>query len=74
MLTDGVGHFGEPGAVGGLFQHVRSGEKLDAIGRGIAQRLEQPRCDEDGNIVRLAIQNPGDLLRQEAGGHPPREG
>jgi len=40
VLVDGVRHLDQPGAVFELFQNVRSAEKLAAVLRRVAQRLE----------------------------------
>lgn len=40
VLANGAGDFGKPRAVLGQFQDIRRGEKLDAIRRRIAQRLQ----------------------------------
>ena len=56
MLADSVGDFDEPRAVFGGFENVSSGKKLGAVLRGIAERLEQPRGNQRGNVMRLAVQ------------------
>ena len=68
MLVDGVRHLDQPSAVFGKLQHVRRAEKLAAVLRRVAQRLEQPGGNERRNIVRLAIEQPSRLLRREPGG------
>ena len=68
MLADGLRHFRQPRTVFRQFRHFRRGEVFDAILRRVAERLEQPRRDENRYVVRLAVQNPADLFRREAGG------
>jgi hypothetical protein len=74
MLADGVGDFDEPSAVIEQFQQIRRGKILGAILRRIAKRLEQPRRNQRGNVMRLAIQHPTGLLRIEAGGQLTEQG
>lgn len=74
MLRNLVCHFGEPGAILGLFENIQGGEKFDAVGRGIAQRLEQPGCGQYGDIMRLTIQDPCDLLGIQSGRKISRKG
>ena len=64
VLVDSVCHLDQPSAIFGKFQDVCRGKKLDAVGRRIAQRLEQTRADENRHIMRLAIQHPRRLLRR----------
>ena len=74
MLANGVGDFDQPRAVFGNLQNVRRRKILGAILRRVAKRLEQPRRDQRGDVVRLAVQQPARLLRREAGGQLPQEG
>jgi len=67
MLVDGRADAHQPVAVFDAFQQVRRGEKLDAVGWWIAQRLEQPGRDQRRDVMRPAVQHPGRLLRREAG-------
>jgi len=67
MLINRRCHFDEPCTVFGIFQHIFRGEKLDAVGRRIAQRLEQAGVHQRRNIMRLAIERPCRLLRRQAG-------
>jgi hypothetical protein len=67
VLTDGVGDFDEPSVVCGDLQNIRRRKILGAILHGGAERFEQPGIDQRGNVMRLAIQHPGSLLRREAG-------
>ena len=50
MLAVGACHLGEPGVILDQFQNIRRGEKLNAVGRRVAQRLEQPGRDEDRRL------------------------
>ena len=68
VLANGVADFDQPTTVFRQFQHVRRGKILCRILREIAERLEQPRIDKRGNVVRLAVQHPARLLRSKAGG------
>jgi hypothetical protein len=68
VLADGVGDFDKPSAVFGGFQNIGSRKKLCAVLRGIAERLEQPRGNQRGNVMRLAVQHPTGLLRRETEG------
>jgi hypothetical protein len=43
-------------------------KEFDAIGRRIAQRLEQLGRDQRRHVMRLAVQHPRRLFRREAGG------
>lgn len=65
VLVDGVRHLDQPGAVFGKLQHIRRAEKLSAVLRRVAQRLEQPGGNERRNIVRLTVEHPPRLLRRE---------
>ena len=67
MLANGVGGFDEPSTVFGGFENVRRGEILGGVLGGIAERLEQPRRNQRGDVMRLAVQHPARLLRREAG-------
>ena len=67
VLADGVGGFDEPSTVFGGFENVRRGEILGGVLGGIAERLEQPRSNQRGDVMRLAVQHPARLLRREAG-------
>ena len=67
MLVQRICDFGQPGPVIDLFQQFRRSEKLNAIRRGIAQRLEQPRGHQNRHISRLAVDDPRRLLRRQAG-------
>ena len=73
VLANGVGDFDQPSAVFGRFQNVRRAKILGGILRRIAERLEQPRRDQRGNVMRLAVQHPARLLRREAGGQLSQE-
>ena len=68
VLANGVADFDEPRAVFRQFQNVLSGEILGGILGKITERLEQPRRNQRGNVMRLAVQHPARLLRREAGG------
>ena len=68
VLANCVADFDQPRAVFHNFQHVRRGKILGAILRRVAERLEQPRRNQRGNVMRLAVQHPARLLRREAGG------
>ena len=56
-----------------MFHYFHRREILDAIGLGIAQRLEQPGHDQDRHIMRLAIQHPSRLLGRQPGRQLPKE-
>ncbi len=73
MLGNRCGDFHKPGAVFCQFNHIRRGKIFRGILRRIAERLEQPRCDQRGNIVRLAVQHPARLFRRQAGGQLSQE-
>ena len=68
VLANGVSDFDEPRAVFGNLQNVRRRKILGGILRRITQRLEQPRRDQRGNVMRLAVQDPRRLLRRQADG------
>ncbi len=68
VLANGIGDFDQPRAVFRNFQNIRRGEIFGAVLRRIAERLEQPRRDQRGNVVRLAVQHPARLFCREAGG------
>ena len=61
-------HLDQPGAVFGKLQHIRRAEKLSAVLRRVAQRLEQSGGNERWDVVWLAIEHPPRLLRREPGG------
>jgi len=67
MLADGRADAHQPMAILNVFQHINGGEKLDAVGRWIAQRLEQLGRDQRRDVMHLAVQHPRRLLRREAG-------
>ena len=73
VLANGVADFDQPRAVFRQFQNVRRGKILGGILREIAERLEQPRIDQRGDVMRLAVQHPARLFRREAGGKLPQE-
>ena len=64
MLADGVGRFDEPSTIFREFQNVRRGEILGGVLGRIAQRLEEPRGNQRGDVMRLAVQHPARLLRR----------
>ncbi len=68
VVGDCDGHSREPTTVFAVFDKVGGGEELDAVGRGIAEGLEQPRGDEDGHVMHLTSEHPGGLLRREPRG------
>ena len=68
VLADRVGDFDEPSAVFTNFQNIRRRKILGAILRRVAERLEQPRRNQRGNVMRLAVQHPARLFCREAGG------
>ena len=68
VLEDGVGHLRQPATSLDGFQHVGRAEELDAVGRRIAERLEEAGGDECGNRVWRAIQKPRHLFDREPGG------
>ena len=68
MVGDRLGHFGQPVPVFGMVHDLDGGKKFNPVGRGIAQRLEQPGGDQHRDIMRLAVQHPGRLLRRQPGG------
>jgi len=70
VLANGFRDLDQPSAVFGQFQHIRRRKILRAVLRGIAERLEQPRGNQRGNVVRLAVQHPARLFRTETGGQP----
>ena len=67
VLADGIGDFDEPSAVFGDLQNIRRRKIFGAILNGGAEWFEQPGIDQRGNVMRLAVQHPGRLLRREAG-------
>ena len=67
MLADGRAGAHQPFAVFDLFQQIRRGEILDAVGRWIAQRFQQPGRHQRREVMRLAIDDPRRLLRRQAG-------
>ena len=73
MLANSVGHLHQPGPVSAQLQDVGGGEELDPVKRRVAQRLKQPRGDQNGNVMRLAVQHPGRLLGRKANGQLPKQ-
>jgi hypothetical protein len=71
MLIDGICHLRQPGPILEKFQNVRRAEKLDAVLRGVAKRLEQSGRDQGRNIVRLAIEQPSTSRRIRRDGLEP---
>jgi len=72
VLIDGVRDLGKPRPILDQLQNIRRCEELDPISCRVAKRLEQPRRDENRNIVRLATENPGRLLRSQPGRRLPK--
>ena len=62
VLDDGVGHLRQPRPVLDGFQDVRRAEELDAIGRRVAERLEETGGHECGNRGRRTVQQPRHLF------------
>lgn len=58
----------EPASFSREFEHFCRREELDAVGRGVAERLEQARGDEDRHVVKLAAQHPSGLLCRQPRG------
>jgi hypothetical protein len=56
----------EPASLFAQAQQVCGRKELDAVLRRVAQGLERARGDEDRNVVNLAVDYPGGLLRREA--------
>ena len=73
VLANGVADFDQPSAVFRNLQNVGSRKILGAVLRGVAERLEQPRRNQRGNVVRLAVEHPASLLRREADGQLAQE-
>ncbi len=67
VLIDGVRDLDKPRPILDQLQNIRRCEELDPIRCGVAKRLEQPRRDENRNIVRLATEHPGRLFRSQPG-------
>ena len=67
MLADGRADAHQPVAVFDLFQQISRREILDAVGRRIAQRFQQPGRDQRRDVMRLAVDDPRRLLRRQAG-------
>ena len=67
MLADRVCHFCQPGTILHQFHDLLRGEVLDAILRGIAQRLEQSGRNKNRHIMRLAAKHPGSLFHGKPG-------
>lgn len=65
VLINGVRHFCQPRPIFDQFQNIDSGEKLDAVGWRIAERLEKSARDEHGHIMGLTVQHPGSLFDGE---------
>ena len=51
MLVDSVRHLRQPGTVFEKFQNICRAKKLDAVLRGVAKRLQQPRRDQRRNMA-----------------------
>ena len=71
VLANGVADFDQPSAVFRNLQNIRRRKILGGVLGGIAERLEQPRRNQGGDVVRLAVQHPARLLRREASGQLP---
>ncbi len=68
MLADSISGFDEPSAVFGDFQQVSRRKILGAVLGRIAKRFKQPRIDQCGDVMHLAVQHPTRLFRREADG------
>jgi len=71
LIDDGC-HLDQPQPVFDVFDDFSRAEELDAIGRRVAERLEQSRRDESRNVMRLTVEHPGRLFRREAGRKVPQ--
>lgn len=68
-----VGRPGQPSSILAKFSDFHRSEEFDAVGGRIAERLQEPGRDECWNVMRLAIQHPGNLLHREAGWQLPKQ-
>ena len=68
VLANGVADFDQPSAVFRNLQNIRRRKILGGVLGGIAERLEQPRRNQGGDVVRLTVQHPARLLRRQADG------
>lgn len=56
----------------GELENIRGCEEFEAVGRRIAQRLQESRGNQNGNIVLLAVEHPRSLLCGETCGKLPK--
>jgi len=66
-LPNRFGRLIQPVAVGEQCDQFDGAEKLHRVGPGLAQRPQLSRTDENGDIIRGAVQKLRHLPRQEAG-------
>src|SRR5579863_4629276 len=66
-------HLDQPGTILCGLQQVRRGKILRAIGRGVAEGLEQAGMNQRGDVVRLTVQYPSRLLCIEPNGKLPQQ-
>lgn len=67
VLVYRIRHLGQPGPILAEFKKIRCTKEFDAVGRRIAQGLQQAGGDQHRNVVRLAIQHPSRLLDGQPG-------
>jgi hypothetical protein len=68
MLIDGNGDFGEPIPLLHQFNKLRRGKEFDPVLWRAAQRLEQFGGDQYRHVMKLAAEQPGDLLAIQPSG------
>jgi len=73
VMIDGIGYFRQPVLILGEFQHIRCAKEFDAVGGRIAQRFQEAGGDQNGNVMRLTIQDPRRLFRREPRGQLPEQ-
>jgi len=60
-----IGRLCQPVPILAELDDLHRREKLDSIRRWISQRFQQPGRNQNWNIMRLTIQDPGNLLNCE---------
>ena len=67
-LANGLAGAGEPFLIAPELLQGFGGIMFDAVARGVAERFEQPRAGENGNVMGFKAQEPGGFKHVEARG------
>lgn len=73
MIAYCVGHPDQPSPIFDGLQDIGCGEELYGVRLWAPQRFEQPRRNQNRDIMRLAVQNPSRLLRRQTARQLPEQ-